>query len=163
MKDEGTHIHSAIDGLAEFGCCKESLFPFVLTNLNQKPSPECYTEAKNYRIKTGMQLTGDLNEMRASLAEGFPFVFALTLVQSFVEAETNGGHVPMPVDDEEPENKVLGSHAMVAAGYSDRSQCFIVQNSWGTDWVSFFYQAFDYILCIMFSEYKQYINFLIGR
>ena len=31
---------------------------------------------------------------------------------------------------------VCFSHAMLAVGYSDRSQSFIVRNSWGEDWVT---------------------------
>jgi C1A family cysteine protease len=137
MKDDGTYIHDAIEALAEFGCCKEQLFPFVLSNLNREPPAECYAEAKNYRIKAGMQLTGDLNEMKACLAEGYPFIFSLALYESFLSAETNGGHVPVPVIDDELQDTLIGSHAMLAAGYSDRSKCFIVRNSWGEEWVSF--------------------------
>ena len=137
MKDEGTLIPHAVEALAEFGCCKEQLFPFDGTNVNRKPPMECYDEAKPYRIKEGTQLRGELDEMKACLAEGYPFVFGILMFQSFHEAATNGGRVPMPNLDTALEKDVLGWHAMVAAGYSDRSQCFMVQNSWGADWVSF--------------------------
>ena len=137
MKDGGTRIPNAIEALAEFGCCKEELFPFDITNVNHKPPEKCYEDAKNYRIKEGMQLRGDLDEMKACLAQGYPFVFGLALFNSFIEAETNGGRVPMPVRDDNMGKEFIGDHAMLAAGYSDRSNCFIVQNSAGAEWVSF--------------------------
>ncbi|CAF0828293.1 unnamed protein product [Didymodactylos carnosus] len=136
MLDAGTKIPNAIEALAEFGCCKEELFQFNAANVNQKPPPLCYAEAKNYRIKQGMQLRGELNELKACLAEGYPFVFAFLIHESFHEAATNGGRVPMPNSDNESEDEAQGLHAMVAAGYSDRSERFIVLNSYGEDWVS---------------------------
>jgi C1A family cysteine protease len=36
----------------------------------------------------------------------------------------------MPTNEE----RVLGGHAVMAVGYTDRFQCFIVRNSWGSNW-----------------------------
>jgi len=33
-----------------------------------------------------------------------------------------------------PQEQVLGGHAVLAVGYDDSNQRFIVRNSWGTDW-----------------------------
>jgi C1A family cysteine protease len=38
--------------------------------------------------------------------------------------------VPMPAKSE----KLLGGHAILAVGYNDAEQRFIVRNSWGTSW-----------------------------
>ena len=134
MRDSGTHIRSAVAALKEFGCCKESSFPYITANLNRKPAPDCYTEAKRYRITDGMEVNNDLNEMRACLAEGFPFAFTIELFQSFHEAETNRGCVKTP----DPNESKLGNHgwhSMLAVGYSNRSECFMAKNSWGEKWV----------------------------
>jgi C1A family cysteine protease len=40
------------------------------------------------------------------------------------------GVVPMPTPDE----SVLGGHAVVAVGYDDSTQRFLVRNSWGSGW-----------------------------
>ena len=40
------------------------------------------------------------------------------------------GIVPMPAAGEQ----VLGGHAVLAVGYDDATQRFIVMNSWGTGW-----------------------------
>ena len=137
MEDRGTYIRSAIAGLAKHGCCKESSFPYHNTYAKQKPPPQCYSEASNYRIKTAMHVRTDLDEMKACLAEGFPFTFGLRLFKSFHQAETNGGRVPMPQPHLEPATAQHSMHAMLAVGYSDPSSCFIVRNSWGQQWVSY--------------------------
>ena len=74
--------------------------------------------------------------MKACLAESYPFVFGLQTFPSFHQSETNGGRVLMPQSVLEAQNDQHGWHAMLAVGYSDRSRCFIVKNSWGSNWVS---------------------------
>lgn len=138
IKDEGSSIPNAIEALREFGCCKETMFPFRYRNVNKKPPQQCYTEAEKYRIEGNTELRGSLDEMKACLAEGYPFIFSLDIWQSFHQAEDNGGRVPMPDFDKEERSETHGRHAMLAVGYSNRSQCFIVRNSWGETWVRFF-------------------------
>ncbi|CAF1046008.1 unnamed protein product [Rotaria sp. Silwood1] len=136
MKDKGCTISSAIKALKKYGCCKETFYPYNITKINQKPSAYCYEEAKKYRIVDGMTVAVKLNEMKSCLAQKYPFAFGIDLFDSFSDAETNGGIVPMPQPDEAI-NDNHGTHAMLAVGYSDRAKCFIVRNSWGTEWVSF--------------------------
>lgn len=135
MEDVGTCIPSAVESLAKQGCCKEQLLPYTADKVNEKPSPKCYAQASLYRIKQAVELEANLDEMKACLAEGYPFVFGLQLFQSFSEAELNGGFVTTPNPQYESQAQVHGWHALLAAGYDDRKQFFIVRNSWGDDWV----------------------------
>ena len=79
--------------------------------------------------------------MRACLAEGFPFVFGFTVYESF-ESETvaRTGTLSMPKRIE----RALGGHAVLAVGYNDEQQRFIVRNSWGTKWGSQGYFTMPY-------------------
>ncbi|CAF1252449.1 unnamed protein product [Rotaria sp. Silwood1] len=133
MEDSGCSITSGIAGLKEYGCCKEEQFPYDINKINEQPPAYCYAEAVNYRITNGMKLNVDLYEMKACLAQGYPFAFGLATFQSFADAETNGGIVSMP-KPEEIENSQGDLHAMLAVGYIDQSQQFIVKNSWGPQW-----------------------------
>ncbi|CAF4984596.1 unnamed protein product [Rotaria sp. Silwood1] len=72
--------------------------------------------------------------MKSCLAEGYPFAFGILTYKSFHDAAKNGGRVPMPKLPYESQNASHGAHAMLAVGYSDLSQCFIVRNSWGNNW-----------------------------
>lgn len=134
MQDQGTFIRSAIAALAEYGCCKEALYPYNPANVNRPPPSHCYAEAKKYRVLQGIQVNTELNEMKACLAEGYPFAFGLQTFSSFGQSGSNGGVVPMP-HPQEQQNSQHGWHAMLAVGYSDKQRSFIVRNSWGEKWV----------------------------
>ncbi|CAF3309267.1 unnamed protein product [Rotaria sp. Silwood2] len=133
VEDSGCSITGAIMGLKEYGCCKEENFRYDINRINERPPCQCYSEAANYRITNGMQLNANLYEMKACLAQGYPFAFGLATFPSFAEAETNGGIVLMP-KPEETKNSNGDLHAMLAVGYVDRSEQFIVKNSWGSKW-----------------------------
>jgi len=135
MKDTGTTINHAVQALTTYGCCEEQLYPYDLTKINEEPPQNCYKEAQKYRISKAKNVDVDLNEMKACLAQSYPFAFGLQLFQSFVESETNGGAVPEPLAGLEAQNHQHEWHAMLAVGYSDPLRCFIVKNSWGSNWV----------------------------
>ncbi|CAF4346271.1 unnamed protein product [Rotaria sp. Silwood2] len=122
MKDNGTFIRSGIAALKEFGCCKESLYPFNVTHINRKPPSQCYEEGRKYRIVDAMSINPDLNEMKACLAEGYPFAFGLHIFESFNQAQQNEGRVPMPKPDLEMQHAQHGWHAMLAG---DEGYCYI--------------------------------------
>jgi len=69
--------------------------------------------------------------MRSCLADGFPFVFGFTVYESFEpKAVAKSGVLNMPKRKE----RVVGGHAVMAAGYNDREKRFLIRNSWGSDW-----------------------------
>jgi len=48
----------------------------------------------------------------------------------------------------QPSEQVAGGHAVLAVGYDDRSQWFLVRNSWGPDWGmhGYFTMPYQYLL-----------------
>jgi len=69
--------------------------------------------------------------MRTCLADRFPFVFGFTVYEAFESAAVaKSGVLNMP----EPDERVMGGHAVMAAGYDDSQKRFIIRNSWGMDW-----------------------------
>jgi C1A family cysteine protease len=73
----------------------------------------------------------DAGQMKACLAAGYPFVFGFTVYESFEgDAVANSGVLQMPGDSEAQ----VGGHAVMAVGYSDSTQRFLVRNSWGSGW-----------------------------
>ena len=95
ITDSGCTVTSAIESLEELGTCLESIWPYDVDSVDTSPNDEAYEAAKNHRIIDALQLNVDLYEMKACLAQGFPFVFCLTLFKSFDKAEKKGV-VPMP-------------------------------------------------------------------
>ena len=134
MQDIGCTIRSAIAAAAESGSCLERLYPYESYHVNRAPPATCYSEGRRYCLTRAEKVNANVNEMKACLAEGFPIVFGLKTFQSFAKAQTNGGVVYMPQSGEAMSAQ-HGWHAMLASGYSDSLQAFIVRNSWGATWV----------------------------
>ncbi len=128
--DSGAMLRDGIKTLAKQGVCPESMWPYVISQFTKKPTASCYKNAADHQI-TSYQRLLTVDEMRACLAEGYPFVFGFTVYESFESATVaRTGTVNMP----KPGEKVLGGHAVVAVGYNDKQKRFIVRNSWGTGW-----------------------------
>jgi C1A family cysteine protease len=130
QSDSGAQIRDGIKSVAKQGVCTELKWPYVISKFKLKPTAACYTEALKHTI-TQYQSLGSLADMQACLAEGFPFVFGFTVYESFESAQVaKTGTVPLPKKNE----RVLGGHAVLAVGYNDKQQRFIVRNSWGAGW-----------------------------
>ncbi len=123
-------IRDGIKTLAKQGVCSEKTWPYAVSKFKSKPRPACYKEALEHQITSYHRILS-LDQMRACLAEGFPFIFGFTVYESFDTQEVaRTGIVNMPKLGEQ----VLGGHAVLAVGYNHSKQRFIVRNSWGTDW-----------------------------
>jgi len=128
--DSGAMIRDGIKTLAKRGVCREAIWPYVISRFALKPSAACYTDGLKHRI-TSYERLQTLEDMRACLAAGFPFVFGFTVYESFESpAVARTGVVPMPGPDE----RTLGGHAVVAVGYDDQAAQFLARNSWGAAW-----------------------------
>ena len=128
--DSGAMLRDGIKVLAQQGVCAEMLWPYVTGRFAARPSPRCYADAAKRRISTYERLEM-LDDMRACLAAGFPFVFGFTVYESFESASVaKTGLVPMPRSGEQN----VGGHAVLAVGYNDKEKRFLVRNSWGTNW-----------------------------
>ena len=139
--DNGAQIRDGIKSVASQGVCPETSWPYSDQNTDpdpcptcpyaKKPSANCYSQAKNHKVKLYQRLTPVLDTLKGCLASGYPFVFGFTVYASFESQQVaQTGIVPMPASGE----KSVGGHAVVAVGYDDSKQQFIVRNSWGTGW-----------------------------
>jgi C1A family cysteine protease len=141
--DSGAQIRDGIKSVAKLGVCPETEWPYDDTPADsdgrfpkgskaaQKPTKQCYDDALKHRATTYQRVVRDLDQFRGCLASGYPFVFGFTVFESFESKEVaQTGVVPMP----QPGESILGGHAVLAVGYDDASQRFIVRNSWGKDW-----------------------------
>ena len=82
--------------------------------------------------------------MKDCLSSGLPFVFGFGVYESFETKEVaETGIMPIPKKNE----KLLGGHAIMAVGYNDEKEHFIIRNSWGIDWGDrgYFYMPYSFI------------------
>jgi C1A family cysteine protease len=143
--DSGGDLRDGIKSLNTTGCCPESMWPYDVTQYRLRPYESCYTDAYSHKCVKYGALNQTLEEMKACLQGGKPFVFGFVVYESFEGkdvAET--GVMPMPKEGE----KVLGGHAVAAVGYNEEKKVIIVRNSWGTKWgqEGYFEMPYDFIL-----------------
>ena len=130
--DSGAMIRDGIKSVAHAGVCPEDMWPYDIAEFRTKPPKQCYTEAlKNQAIVYRRVINTSLHQLQGALASGTPVVFGFSVYESFEGPDVaRTGKVPLPPRGE----KLLGGHAVLAVGYDDAGQSFIVRNSWGTGW-----------------------------
>jgi C1A family cysteine protease len=129
--DAGAMIRDGIKVVAKQGVPPETDWPYDISKFAEKPPAKAFTDALKDQAVSYSRVSQTLSQMKGCLASGFPFVFGFTVYDSFESQEVaKTGVVPMPASGE----SVLGGHAVLAVGYDDHQQRFIVRNSWGTGW-----------------------------
>ena len=129
--DSGAQIRDGIKSVVKQGACKETTWPYNINKFTNKPSAAAYTEASKHTVTSYSRLTQIAPQLKGCLASGFPFVFGFTVYESFESPEVaKSGVAPMPG----PSEQVVGGHAVLAVGYNEAKQTFLVRNSWGTGW-----------------------------
>ena len=134
----GTNIGGCAFAIKMMGLCEEKEWPYVISTVKDKPSPQAFDKASLYNCKW-YDLGLSLDNMKKCLSEGYPISFCLWLTNTW---GVTGDTINPPGKDR------TGGHAMNLVGYDDNRQCFLVANSWG-EWggnKGFFYLAYDYAL-----------------
>jgi C1A family cysteine protease len=141
QSDSGAQIRDGIKSVAQWGDCPETEWPYDISQFTVQPPQQCYDDAAKHLALVYEAVPQDLDELRACLAAGFPFVFGFTVYSSFEsDYVARTGQVPMPHWFE----RAIGGHAVMAVGYDDPSQTFTVRNSWGSSWGDGGYFHFPY-------------------
>ena len=142
--DDGSTLRQGIEALVQYGVCRDSLWPYLITKQGVKPSDAAYADGLNHQTVKYRNVRQTLTEMKTCLASGLPFVFGFIVYESFLsDAVARTGIVTMP----KPRERVLGGHAVVAVGYDDSRKVLVCRNSWGTGWGDngHFYLPYSYI------------------
>jgi C1A family cysteine protease len=130
-EDAGAYIRDGIKSLVKWGVCPETEWPYVESRFAVKPSTTAFIHAAQHQALKYQRLDQNLQQLRACLASGHPFVFGFTVYESFEsKSVAKVGIIPMPG----PGERSMGGHAVLCVGYDDESKYFIVRNSWGASW-----------------------------
>lgn len=156
--DSGAQIRDGVKSVNKLGVCPETEWTYVATpadpNTNlwppgakpaQKPSPPCYADALKNKAVSYERVTRDLAQFKGCLAAGYPFVLGFTVYSAFESAQVaKTGVLNLPTSAEQVE----GGHAVLAVGYDDAAQRFIIRNSWGASWgiKGYFTMPYAYLL-----------------
>lgn len=143
--DSGAQIRDGMKVVAKQGAPPETDWPYDISKFAEKPPQKAYTDAEQNKVLSYQRVSRVLNQMKGCLASGYPYVVGFTVYDSFESiAVAHSGHAPMP----QPGEQVAGGHAVVAVGYDDSNQWFIVRNSWGASWgmAGYFTLPYQYLL-----------------
>jgi len=141
--DTGVMPRDAVKAVVKKGVCAERTWPYFVTKVRLKPSEAAYREALSHKI-TSYHRLDTTEELRACLAEGYPFVFGFTTYESFEsDRVARTGILSMPRKGE----KQGYGHNAVGAGYDDSQRRFIIMNSYGPEWGvrGYFTIPYDYL------------------
>jgi|SRR6185437_3450450 len=143
--DSGAQIRDGMNCISNQGVCPEDMWPYVISEFTQKPYAVCYQDALTHTATSFYRIGRDINQMKACLADGYPFIVGFTVYSAFESMQTTQtGILNLP----QPGESVVGGHAVVAVGYDDSQNRFIIRNSWGADWgmQGYFTMPYDYLL-----------------
>lgn len=143
--DAGASLRDGIRVIAAWGVVDEKRWPYEIDRFADFPGDQLYADAKTERIADYARLVQKLDDLRACLAAGRPFVMGFTVYESFQSEEVaKSGDAPMPSRQE----GALGGHAVLVVGYDDAAHRFLVRNSWGPGWgkAGYFTLPYEYML-----------------
>ena len=144
--DSGAQTRDGMKVVAKLGAPPEDPdWPYEIAKFRDKPPAEAYQDATKHQVLLYQRVNRTLNQMKGCLASGYPFVFGFTVYDSFEGDEVaKTGHASMP----QPNEPVVGGHAVMAVGYDDNNKWFLVRNSWGEDWgmKGYFTLPYSYLL-----------------
>jgi len=148
--DTGAYLRMTMGAMVLFGVPPEDYWPYSdgTAVFDREPPAFCYAFAQNYKtIKyyrhdpPGTSSREILDRVKTYLAAGHPVMFGFTVYSSIDQAESTG-LIPFP----SPKEKIVGGHAVMAAGYDDRKKivnkfganettgALLIRNSWGKSW-----------------------------
>jgi C1A family cysteine protease len=130
--DSGAQLRDGVKSVAKLGACREDpTWPYDMAKFERRPPKAAYAEGAEHQAISYLRLAQALGQLKGCLASGYPFVFGFVVYESFESAAVaKNGHAPIPRAGEAP----LGGHAVMAVGYEEAEQRFLVRNSWGEGW-----------------------------
>ncbi|MGA2940378.1 MAG: PKD domain-containing protein, partial [Syntrophobacteraceae bacterium] len=150
----GGFIQDAANYISTAGLPIEACFPYLATDPFTDPADASTTNACPAYTTDAYQTIGNGNtsaawtwvnqgvnyatpdQLKAAIYNYGPIVVTMTVYDDFFSYSTGVySHLPTPpCDPNTGDNCPAGGHAIIAVGWDDTNQCFIVKNSWGTGW-----------------------------
>jgi C1A family cysteine protease len=144
-KNAPVFMRDGIKSVVKQGVCSMETWPYDTEKFKIEPPQQAYEEAKSCEVISYLKLDINLEDLKNCLYERYPFVFGFHVPASFLDdAVTNTGIMSNASQSEIR----MGGHAVLAVGYDDDRNHFIVRNSNGPEWgdKGYFYMPFDFVL-----------------
>lgn len=133
-QDVGSYLRMTFEAVKRLGVCPESMWGYVLGNVNLRPPLKAYHAANDNKVTEFYRITSTgeerLSDIEIALRSGHPVAFGTELGEEFMtyKGETDKAFMPPTV--------FTGRHAMLICGVRRRNgrREFWVRNSWGANW-----------------------------
>jgi hypothetical protein len=130
-EDSGACIRDGMKSINKIGICDEKYFPYVTNTFKNKPTENAYKDGSYHKSVSYSRVNKNLLDLKTTLSNGHPIVFGFLIFQNF---QSSSWTFKTPAIMPMPSGKNLGGHAVLAVGYDDNLECFIIRNSWGSEW-----------------------------
>jgi C1A family cysteine protease len=123
----GLMICHVTAGVMAWGVCTEQEWPYVIAKATQEPPQAAFNAAQKFDAIQYARLAS-AEEAKVSISKGLPVIFGVNISMPYYEAARANGR--MPQLDAVTAGEPVG-HIMLAVGYDDDAQLWLVKNSWG--------------------------------
>lgn len=123
------YMRNVIKSGVKEGTCKESLWPYTVSNFATTPSAECYTDALNQRVDK-YETLNTVTEALDALNIFKPIFVGMQTFYDFILIDSKNPDIPIP----DNYSYKMGNHAVAIVGYNLTDKKFIVKNSFGKYW-----------------------------
>ena len=129
--DSGAMIRDGMKSINKLGVCTEDDWPYDITKFRDQPTAACFTQAATHHALVYNSVQQDLHQIQGCLASGYPVVFGFSVYTTFESQQVaQTGEASLPQAGEQQ----IGGHAVLAVGYDESQQRFLIRNSWGAGW-----------------------------
>ena len=142
--DNGAELRDVIKGLATYGAPPEIDWPYNEALFSHAPPEVSYQHGKQHLVTKYFSVRQSVADICTTIADGRPVIFGFSVYSGFESEETaKTGILKLP----EPEEELVGGHAVAAVGFDDSTRYIIVRNSWGINFgkKGYFLMPYAYI------------------
>jgi len=145
-KDNGAVIKDGMKSIQDQGVCHEETWPYDVEKFDAKPPDVAYTEGMdNQALKFSyVQEDDQVDAVKRVLHAGWPVIFGFQVPAAFETQEVaSSGVLPLPTSSSDK----VGGHAILACGFDDSQNAFLIRNSWGDQWgdKGYFWMPYEYV------------------
>lgn len=127
-KDDGADVRDAILAMMTKGVTTVRYWPYIEQNYKQKPPESAYSSALSYRASKAYKVANE--DVIKALSNGYPVIVSCTIYEQFHSLNADNFVMTLPGK----KDKEAGEHAMIIVGHDDKTQLYLINNSWGEDW-----------------------------
>ena len=125
-EDEGCSYRDAYNGLSKYGFTDENQCPYHNGDVFKRPPQEAFEKANKTFVRKYKSIMPNQYSIKYARSQNLPVAFGTMIYNNFSPGEKF--IIPLP------SGEMLGGHALIIIGFSDKTRLFTVLNSWGANW-----------------------------